>query len=53
MSHGGPISTANEAAYINQHTSTVGFVGASSTERFAREQSMPQVTASFKRIPLS
>jgi len=53
MSHGGPISTAKEAAYINHHTSTVGFVGASSIERFACEQSMPQVTASFKRIPLS
>lgn len=53
MSHGGPISTAKEAAYINQHTSTVGFVGASSIERFACESSIPQVTASFKKIPLS
>ena len=50
MSHGGPISTAKEAAYINQNTSTVGFVGASSIERFACEQSIPQVTASFKKI---
>lgn len=53
MSHGGPISTAKEAAYINEHTSTVGFVGASSIERFACEQSIPQVTASFKKIPLN
>ena len=53
MSHGGPISTAKEAAYINQNTSTVGFVGASSIERFACEQSIPQVTASFKKIPLN
>jgi predicted TIM-barrel enzyme len=53
LSHGGPIATAPEAAYINQHTSTVGFVGASSIERFACESSIPQVTASFKKIPLS
>jgi predicted TIM-barrel enzyme len=53
VSHGGPISTAKEAAYINKNTSTVGFVGASSIERFACEQSIPQVTASFKKIPLS
>ena len=53
LSHGGPIATAKEAAYINQHTSTVGFVGASSIERFACESSIPQVTASFKKIPLS
>ena len=53
LCHGGPISTAKEAAYINQHTSTVGFVGASSIERFACESSIPGVTASFKKIPLS
>ena len=53
LSHGGPIATAKEAAYLNQHTSTVGFVGASSIERFACESSIPQVTASFKKIPLS
>lgn len=53
MSHGGPIATAKEAAYINQRTSTVGFVGASSIERFACESSIPEVTASFKKIPLN
>ena len=53
LSHGGPIATAKEAVYINQHTSTVGFVGASSIERFVCESSIPQVTASFKKIPLS
>ncbi len=53
MSHGGPIATAKEAAYINQHTRTVGFVGASSIERFACEASIPEVTASFKKIPLN
>lgn len=48
MSHGGPISTAPEAAFINEKTDTVGFVGASSIERFACEESIPRVTASFK-----
>ena len=48
MSHGGPISKAPEAAFINEKTDTVGFVGASSIERFACEESIPRVTASFK-----
>ena len=53
MSHGGPIATAKEAAYIHQNTSTVGFVGASSIERFACESSIPEITASFKRAPVN
>ena len=48
LSHGGPIAKAPDAAYINEHTDTVGFVGASSIERFACEESIPKVTASFK-----
>ena len=36
------------AAYINENTDTVGFVGVSSIERFACEESIPRVTASFK-----
>ena len=48
MSHGGPIATAKEAHYITEHTSCVGFVGASSIERFACEASIPEVTRSFK-----
>ncbi|MCY3744411.1 MAG: hypothetical protein OXH00_25635 [Candidatus Poribacteria bacterium] len=35
-------------AFINEKTDTVGFVGASSIERFACEESIPRVTASFK-----
>lgn len=36
------------AAFINENTDTVEFVGASSIERFAYEESIPRVTASFK-----
>src|SRR5258708_15385622 len=35
LSHGGPISKPEHAAYINEHTDCVGFVGASSLERLA------------------
>ncbi len=36
------------AAFINENTDAIGFVGASSIERFACEESIPRVTASFK-----
>ena len=49
LSHGGPIATADDADYITKHTSCVGFVGASSIERFACEVSIPEITASFKK----
>jgi predicted TIM-barrel enzyme len=49
LSHGGPIATADDADYITKHTSCVGFVGASSIERFACEGSIPEITASFKK----
>src|SRR5690349_12630223 len=37
LSHGGPIATPDDAAYINERTDAVGFVGASSLERLAVE----------------
>ncbi len=52
LSHGGPISTPDDAAYINQHTDAVGFVGASSLERMAVENSLTQLTRQFKGIPV-
>ncbi len=52
LSHGGPINTPEDAAYINQHTDCVGFVGASSLERMAVEQSLTSLTQQFKKIPL-
>ena len=52
LSHGGPICTPTDAAYVNEHTDVVGFVGASSLERLAFEQSLPELTRQFKTIPL-
>jgi len=52
LSHGGPICTPDDAAYINEHTDVVGFVGASSLERLAFERSLPELTRQFKSIPL-
>ncbi len=52
LSHGGPIATPEDAAYINEHTDCVGFVGASSLERLAVEDSLTQLTRKFKTIPV-
>ena len=52
LSHGGPICTPADAAYVNERTDVVGFVGASSLERLAFEQSLPELTRQFKSIPL-
>jgi predicted TIM-barrel enzyme len=52
LSHGGPIATPDDAAYINKHTDCVGFVGASSLERLAVEDSLTQLTRRFKGIPV-
>jgi len=52
LSHGGPISTPDDAAYINEHTDAVGFVGASSLERMAFEDSLTDLTKRFKQIPV-
>jgi predicted TIM-barrel enzyme len=51
LSHGGPIAKPEDAAYINQHTDCVGFVGASSLERMGVEQSLIDITRQFKAIP--
>jgi predicted TIM-barrel enzyme len=52
LSHGGPIATPEDAAYINTHTDCVGFVGASSLERLAVEDSLTELTRRFKKIPV-
>ncbi|MEM7392791.1 MAG: phosphoenolpyruvate hydrolase family protein, partial [Verrucomicrobiota bacterium] len=52
LSHGGPISTPDDAAFINEKTDAVGFVGASSLERMAVEDSLTELTKQFKAIPL-
>jgi predicted TIM-barrel enzyme len=51
LSHGGPISTPEDAAYINKHTDCMGFVGASSLERMGVEKSLVDITRRFKKIP--
>ena len=52
LSHGGPICTPEDAAYINAHTDCVGFVGASSLERLALEKPLTDLTKKFKTIPV-
>lgn len=52
LSHGGPIATPADAAYVNEKTDAVGFVGASSLERMAVEESLTDLTRQFKAIPL-
>src|SRR6267378_1256455 len=48
LSHGGPISAPQDAAYVNERTDCVGFVGASSLERIGVEQSLVDITRQFK-----
>ncbi len=52
LSHGGPICTPEDAAYVNANTDAVGFVGASSLERLAIEESLTNLTRRFKAIPV-
>jgi predicted TIM-barrel enzyme len=52
LSHGGPIATPEDAAYINERTDCVGFVGASSLERLGVEESLTNLTRKFKSIPV-
>jgi predicted TIM-barrel enzyme len=52
LSHGGPIATPDDAAYVNERTDCVGFVGASSLERLGVEESLLAITQRFKKIPV-
>jgi predicted TIM-barrel enzyme len=52
LTHGGPISTPEDAAHVLANSDVQGFVGASSLERMALEDSLPSLTREFKRIPL-
>lgn len=51
LSHGGPICRPDDAAFVNQNSDAVGFVGASSLERMAFEESLLNLTKEFKQIP--
>jgi predicted TIM-barrel enzyme len=52
VSHGGPIATPEDAAYVLERTSTVGFIGASSIERLPVEEPIREIVADFKSQPL-
>jgi predicted TIM-barrel enzyme len=52
LSHGGPIISPEDADYISQNTSALGFVGASSIERIPVEPTVKEVTRRFKAIKL-
>lgn len=52
LSHGGPINTPDDATQINQMTDAQGFVGASSLERMGVEESLTNLTRTFKQIPV-
>ena len=51
LSHGGPIARPEDAAFINEQTDCVGFVGASSLERLGVEAPLTELTQRFKKIP--
>jgi len=50
LAHGGPVNTPEDVKAILSRTDAVGFVGASSLERMAVEQSLVNLTKEFKRI---
>src|SRR5437899_792253 len=50
LSHGGPIATPDDAAYVNERTDCVGFVGASSLERLCVEKSLIYITKKLTSI---
>src|SRR5438876_4671566 len=50
LSHGGPIATPEDAAYINEHTDAVGVVGASSLERIGVEESLDSVLRGSEEV---
>jgi predicted TIM-barrel enzyme len=52
LSHGGPIATPEDAAYVQERCDAVGFVGASSMERLPVEMAITETMRRFKSIPL-
>ncbi len=48
FSHGGPIVTAEDAAYVFRNTSADGFVGGSAAERLPIEVAVLEATKSYK-----
>ena len=52
LCHGGPINTPEDADRVIQATECAGFVGASSLERMAVEESLTRLTREFKSITI-
>lgn len=52
LTHGGPVNTPEDVVEILSKTDAHGFVGASSLERMGVEQSLTDLTRSFKAISL-
>ncbi len=52
LAHGGPVNTPEDVTEILSMTDAHGFVGASSLERMGVEQSLTDLTKSFKQITL-
>lgn len=52
LAHGGPINTPDDVRIILDKTEAHGFVGASSLERMAVEQSLTELTRKFKALEL-
>jgi predicted TIM-barrel enzyme len=51
VSHGGPIATPDDARYVQEHSDSVGFIGASSMERLPVETAITETLRQFKSIP--
>ncbi|SEI93970.1 Predicted TIM-barrel enzyme [Cyclobacterium xiamenense] len=52
LAHGGPINTPEDVRQVLEATDVHGFVGASSLERMGVEQSLLDLTRSFKKLTL-
>ena len=52
VSHGGPIATPEDAAYVQERCDAIGFIGASSMERLPVETAITETMQRFKQIPL-
>lgn len=52
LAHGGPINTPEDVRVILDKTNVHGFVGASSLERMGVEQSLTDLTRSFKSLTI-
>jgi predicted TIM-barrel enzyme len=52
LAHGGAFATPDDTRYLYEHTSALGFVGASSMERIPIEKAVVEFVKEFKSIPI-